>query len=151
MKSTATSVEEYLEQLPKDRRTALQAVREVILKNLPKGYEETVRYGMLGYVVPLSVFPSGYLNRKTEPVPYVCLGSQKNYMSIYLMSVYGDAEGEFRKQYTATGKKLDMGKSCVRFKKVDDLALDVIGQAVAKWPMKKFIAICETAWSKRKN
>jgi len=106
---------------------------------------------MLGYVVPLSAFPAGYLNRKNEPVPYVCLASQKNYMSIYLMSVYGDAEGEFRKQDKMTGKKLDMGKSCIRFKKLDDLALDVIGQAVAKWPMEKFIAICETAWSGKKN
>ena len=151
MKSTATTVEEYLEKLPKDRREPIETVREIILKNLPTGYQEVLQYGMLGYVIPLSAFPAGYLNRKNEPVPYVCLASQKNYMSIYLMSVYGDAEGEFRKQYKATGKKLDMGKSCIRFKKLDDLALDVIGQAVAKWPMKKFIAICETAWSGKKN
>jgi len=72
-------------------------------------------------------------------------------MSIYLMSVYGDAEGEFQKQYKATGKKLDMGKSCIRFRKLDDLALDVIGQAVAKWPVKKFISICEMAWSGKKD
>ena len=158
MKSTATTVEEYLDELPKDRREAIEAVREIILKNLPKGYQEVLQYGMLGYVVPLSAFPAGHLNRKNEPVPYVCLSSQKNYMSIYLTTVgapwiargmSGDAEGEFRKQYKATGKKLDMGKSCIRFKKLDDLALDVIGQAVAKWPMKKFIAFCETAWSKR--
>jgi hypothetical protein len=151
MKSTAATVEEYLEQLPADRCDAMQKVRDVIVQNLPKGYEEVMQYGMLGYVVPLSAFPAGYLNRKNEPVPYVCLGSQKNYMSIYLMSVYGDAEGEFRKEYKATGKKLDMGKSCVRFRNVDDLALDVIGRAVAKWPMKKYIGICQAAWANRKK
>jgi Domain of unknown function (DU1801) len=114
----------------------------VILKNLPKGYEEVLQYGMLGYVVPLKVFPAGYLNRKDEPLPYVCLASQKNYMSIYLMSAYGDDESKFRKEYEATGKRLDMGKSCVRFKRVDDLALDVIGNAVARYPMRKWIEIC---------
>lgn len=151
MKSTATTVEEYLQKLPQDRRQAIEVVRQVILKHLPEGYEEVLQYGMLGYVVPLSAFPPGYLYRKNEPVPYVCLASQKNYMSIYLMSVYGDAEGDFRKQYAATGKKLDMGKSCVRFKKVEDLALDVIGPAVAKWPMETFIGICETAWNGAKD
>jgi hypothetical protein len=150
MKSKATTVDEYLESLPEDRRKAIQTVRKVILKHLPKGYKEVLQYGMLGYVIPLETFPAGYLNRKNEPVPYVCLASQKNYMSIYLMSVYGDAEGEFRKEYKATGKRLDMGKSCVRFKKVDDLALDLIGKAVAKWPLKKWAAMCEAAWAKRK-
>lgn len=145
MKRKAATVEEYLDQLPEDRRTALQAVRKVILKHLPKGYEEVVQYGMLGYVVPLKAFPAGYLNRKNEPLPYICLASQKNYMTIHLMSVYGDGEGQFRKDYQATGKKLDMGKACVRFKKVEDLALDVIGQAIAKYPMKKWIAICEAS------
>ena len=151
MKGKATTVEEYLKQLPEDRRAAVQAVRKVILKHLPKGYAEVFQYGMLGYVVPLKAFPAGYLNHKNEPVPYVCLASQKNYMSIYLMSVYGDAEGTFRKEYEAAGKKLDMGKSCVRFKKVEDLPLDVIGKAVAKWPMKKWIAMCEAAWKGRKR
>lgn len=160
MKSTATTVEEYLDELPKDRREAIEAVREIILKNLPKGYQEVLQYGMLGYVVPLSAFPAGHLNRKNEPVPYVCLASQKNYMSIYLTTVgapwiargvSGDTEGEFRKQYKATGKKLDMGKSCIRFKKLDDLAQNVIAQTVAKWPMKKFIATCEKAWSGKRN
>jgi hypothetical protein len=151
MKSKATTVKQYLDQLPVDRRADIEAVRQLILKNLPKGYEEVVQYGMLGYVVPLKTFPGGYLNRKNDPIPYVCLASQKNYMSIYLMSVYGDAEGKFRDEYEATGKKLDMGKSCVRFRKVEDLPLDVIGRAVAKWPMKGFIAMCEAAWKNRKR
>ena len=142
MKSKASTVEEYLAGLPEDRRAAIQAIRKVILKNLPKGYEEVLQYGVLGYVVPLKVFPSGYLNRKNEPLPYICLASQKNYMSIYMMSVYGDAEAEFRKQYQATGKRLDMGKCCVRFRKLEDLPLDVIGKAIARYPMKKWIEIC---------
>ena len=145
MKSKASTVEEYLAGLPEDRRAAIQAVRKVILKNLPKGYEEVLQYGVLGYVVPLKVFPSGYLNRKNEPLPYICLASQKNYMSIYMMSVYGDAEAEFREEYQATGKRLDMGKCCVRFRKLEDLPLDVIGKAVARYPMKKWIEICVSA------
>ena len=142
MKSKASTVEEYLAALPEDRLAAIQAVRKVILKNLPKGYEEVLQYGVLGYVVPLKVFPSGYLNRKNEPLPYIALASQKNYMSIYMMSVYGDAEAQFRKEYQATGKRLDMGKCCVRFRKLEDLPLDVIGKAVARYPIKKWIEIC---------
>lgn len=148
MKSKATTVEEYLAQLPVDRRDAMETVRKVILKNLPTGYEEVLQYGMLGYVVPLKVFPAGYLNRKNEPLPYVCLASQKNYMSIYLMSAYGDEEARFRRDYEATGKRLDMGKSCVRFKKLEDLPLEVIGKAVARYPVKKWIEICTASRKK---
>jgi len=148
MKSKATTVEEYLAELPAERRDAMASVRKVILKNLPKGYEEVLQYGMLGYVVPLKVFPAGYLNRKSEPLPYVCLASQKNYMSIYLMSAYGDDEAQFRKEYEATGKRLDMGKSCVRFRNVEDLPLDVIGRAVARYPVKKLIEICTASRKK---
>jgi hypothetical protein len=148
MKSKAATVEGYLAELPADRRDAMASVRKVILKNLPKGYEEVLQYGMLGYVVPLKVFPAGYLNRKNEPLPYVCLASQKNYMSIYLMSAYGDAEAQFRKEYEATGKRLDMGKSCVRFRNVEDLPLDVIGRAVARYPVKKWIEICTASRKK---
>jgi hypothetical protein len=148
MKSKARTVNEYLEQLPEERREAIRAVRKVILKNLPKGYEEVLQYGMLAYVVPLQAFPSGYLNRKDEPLPYVCLASQKNYMSLYIMPVYGDAESMFREEYKATGKRLDMGKCCVRFRKLDDLPLDVIGRAVARWPMKHWIEICSSSLRK---
>src|SRR5262247_1446129 len=133
MKSKASTVDEYLRGLPEDRRGAMGTVRKLILKYLPRGYEEVLQYGMLGYVVPLKVFPAGYLDRKNEPLPYVCLASQKNYMSIYIMSAYGDEEAKFRKEYEATGKKLDMGKSCVRFKKLEDLPLEVIGKAIARY------------------
>ena len=143
MKSKASTVEEYLAQLPADRRDAMETVRKVILKNLPRGYEEVLQYGMLSYVVPLKVFPAGYLNRKNEPLPYVCLASQKNYMSIYIMSAYGDEEAQFRQEYEATGKRLDMGKSCVRFKKIDDLPLDLIAQAVNRVPVRAYLDFYE--------
>jgi hypothetical protein len=146
VKSNATTVDEYLAQLPEERQEPIRAVRETILAHLPDGYEERMGYGMIGYVVPLKAFPSGYLNRKNEPAPYAGLASQKNYMSLYLMSVYGDREQQFRRQYAATGKRLDMGKCCVRFRKLDDLPLDVIGREIANWPMKKWIAMCEAAW-----
>jgi Domain of unknown function (DU1801) len=142
MKSKASTIEEYLKGLPEDRRAAIETVRKLILKHLPRGYEEVMQYGMLGYVVPLKAFPAGYLNRQNEPLPYICLASQKNYMSIYMMSVYGDAERQFKKEYAATGKKLDMGKCCIRFRKLEDLPLEVIGKAVERYPMKKWIEIC---------
>src|SRR4051794_35689361 len=118
MTSHAKTVAEYLASLPLDRRTALSAVREVILANLPKGYEECMQYGMIGYVVPHSIYPAGYHCNPSQPLGYASLGSQKNHMAIYLCNVYGHNETEdwFRQAYAATGKKLDMGKACVRFK-----------------------------------
>jgi len=123
MKSTAATPAEYLKELPDDRKKAISAVRKVILEHLPKGYEETIQYGMISYVVPHSIYPKGYHCKPSEPLPYALLSSQKNYMAIYLCHVYGDKKTEtwFRKAYAATGKKLDMGKSCVRFKKLDQL------------------------------
>lgn len=102
-------------------------------------------YGMIGYVVPLKTYPEGYLNDPTKPLPYAALASQKNYLAVYLTSIYSDkkAESWFVKEYKKTGKKLDMGKSCVRFKKLDDLPLDVIGQAIAKTPVTEFIKLYE--------
>ena len=145
MTSNAKTVEEYLRGLPEDRRAAISTVREVILANLPKGYAERMQYGMISYVVPHSIYPAGYHCKPTDPLPYAMLGSQKNHMAIYLMCVYGDAKTEqwFRKAYQASGKKLDMGKSCVRFKKIEDLPLKVIGQVVARVPVKNYIARVE--------
>jgi uncharacterized protein YdhG (YjbR/CyaY superfamily) len=141
MTSKAATVEEYLADLPEDRREALSAVREVILANLPEGYEETMQYGMIGYVVPHSLFPAGYHCDPRQALSYAALASQKNYMSLYLMSVYGHTPTAewFRTAFAAAGKKLDMGKSCVRFKKLDDLPLDVVGQAIARVPAKAYI------------
>jgi hypothetical protein len=141
MKSKATTVEDYLAELPEERREALQAVRAVILDNLPKGCQEGMQYGMIGYFVPHSVYPAGYHCDPKQPLPFAALASQKNYMSIYLMCIYSDREHEkwFRDAWTKTGKKLDMGKSCVRFKKVEDVPLKVIGQAVKRVSTKRFI------------
>lgn len=147
MQSKATTVEQYLSELPADRREALQAVRSVILKNLPKGYEEGMQYGMIGYYVPHSIYPPGYHCDPKQPLPFAGLASQKNHMAFYGMCIYGDAEHEkwFRAAWAAAGKKLDMGKSCVRFKKIEDLPLAVIGQAVKRVPVKKFIEFYEAA------
>lgn len=146
MQSKAKTVKEYLASLPADRREAIAAVRAVVLKSLPKGYEEGMQYGMIGYHVPHSVFPAGYHCDPEQPLPFAGLASQKNHMAIYLMCVYGDAEHEawFRKAWSKTGKRLDMGKSCVRFKKLEDVALEVIGEAVRRVPVKKFVAHYES-------
>lgn len=145
MQSKAKTVKEYLNELPPERRTALKAVREVILRNLPKGYEEVMQYGMIGYVVPHRLYPPGYHCDPSQPLTYAALASQKNHMAIYFMTIYGRKETEewFKKAYKASGKKLDMGKSCVRFKKLDDLPLEVIGQVVAKTPVEKYIQYVE--------
>jgi uncharacterized protein YdhG (YjbR/CyaY superfamily) len=153
VQSKATTVAQYLAELPPDRRDAINAVRKVILKNLPDGFEETMQYGMIGYVVPHKLFPAGYHCDPTQPLTYAGLASQKNHMSLYLMCIYGHKETNnwFIKAYKATGKKLDMGKSCIRFKKLDDLPLDVIGQAIARVPVDKYIKAYEDLRKKVKK
>ena len=143
-KTTATTVDEYLAELPADRRAAVEAVRKVILEHLPKGYEETMQFGMIGYVIPLERYPVTY---NGMPLEYAALASQKNYMSLYLMNIYGDPEAErwFVEQYRASGKKLDMGKSCVRFKKLENLPIDLVGKAVARTSVDEFIELYETS------
>lgn len=154
MQSKATTVKEYLENLPPDRRAAIEAVRKVILKNLDKKYKEGMQYGVIGYSVPLSVYPKGYHCTPNTPLPFAALANQKNYMSLYLMSVYcgcgpgnpGTDHGNwFREEWAKTGKKLDMGKSCIRFKKLEDLPLDLIGQAVKRVPVKAYVQFIEDA------
>ena len=142
MQSKAKTVDQYLASLPADRREVLEAVRAVVLENLSKGYEEGMQYGMIGYYVPHSVYPAGYHCDPKQPLPFAGLASQKNHMAIYLMCIYGDAKREawFRAAWAKTGRKLDMGKSCVRFRKIEDVALKVIGEAIKHAPVKKFIA-----------
>lgn len=146
MTSKASTVEQYLAELPEDRRTALEAVRKVVQKNLDKDYEEGMQYGMIGYYVPHRVHPAGYHCDPKQPVPYMGLASQKNHMSLYLMAIYANPEllAWFEDEWAKTGKKLDKGKACIRFKKVEDLALDVIGRAVKKTPVKKYLAMMPT-------
>ncbi len=151
MQSKAKTVSQYLAELPADRRMAIEQVRKMILNNLPKGYEELMQYGMIGYAVPLSLYPPGYHCKKDEPLPFISLASQKNNMAIYMFCLYADEQNavRFRKEYEASGKKLDMGKSCIRFKKPEDLALDVIGKAIARMPVKKHIETYEKRFTKR--
>ncbi|WP_084609548.1 DUF1801 domain-containing protein [Archangium violaceum] len=141
MQSKATTVDQYLASLPEDRRAAISAVRDVILENLDKDYEEGIQYGMIGYYVPHKVFPSGYHVDPKQPLPFAALASQKNHMAVYLMGVYGSPQHEkwFREAWAKTGKKLDMGKSCVRFKKLQDVALDVLGEVIRRAPAKAYI------------
>jgi hypothetical protein len=145
MTSKAKTVDEYLKSLPDDRREAISAVRKVILKNLPKGYEEGMQYGMIGYYVPHSIYPKGYHCDPKQPLPLAGLASQQNYMSLYLFCIYASEEHNewFVGAYKASGKKLDMGKGCVRFKKLDDLPLDVVGKAFAQVPVKEHLKFYE--------
>ena len=141
MPSEVQDVEEYLASLPEDRREAITAIREVVLKNLPKGYEEGIQWGMPSYFVPLSEYPSGYNCQPDQPLPFVGFASQKNHMAFYGFCIYIDEvlKDRFVEDWKKTGKKLDMGKSCVRFKKLEDVPLKVIGDAVKRVPMKKYI------------
>jgi hypothetical protein len=144
VRSEATTPEQYLAELPEGRRELVETIRRTILDHLPDGYEETMTFGMLGYVVPLEVFPDTY---NGEPLGSVALADQKQYVAVYLMGIYAD-EAErrwFVDAWKATGRKLDMGKSCVRFKKLDDVALDVLGEAVARIPPDQVIAAHEQA------
>jgi hypothetical protein len=147
MQSKAKTVQDYLGSLPADRRKELEAVRKVIRKHLPKGYAEMMQYGVIGYAIPLKLYPAGYHCRENEPLPYAGLAARKNGYSLYLCSIYTDkaTDAWFRKACKASGKKLDMGKSCIRFKKADDLPLDIIGQAIARMPVKEYIRCYEAA------
>ena len=141
MQSKATTVEQYLKELPEDRRAALSAIRTMILKNLDKDFEEGIQYGMIGYYVPHRIFPDGYHCDPTQPLPFVSVASQKNHMAVYLMCIYmGQSEDQFRSAWLRTGKKLDMGKSCIRFRKLEDVALDVIAGVIRNVTAKDFVA-----------
>ena len=154
MQSKAATVDQYIAELPDDRRAAIKAVRKVILDNLPRGVEERMSYGMIGYAVPHSVYPPGYHCDPRMPLPYAGLASQKGHMSLYMMSVYcGCVDGSgltehakwFQAAWKKTGKKLDMGKACVRFKKLDDVPLDVLGEAIRRVKVDAFIKLYEMA------
>jgi uncharacterized protein YdhG (YjbR/CyaY superfamily) len=142
--SNATTPEAYLAELPPDRREAIEAVRTAILEHLPEGFEEQVSFGMLAYVVPLERYPKTY---NQQPLMLAALASQKQYMSVYLMGIYADPEDEgwFSEACKATGKRLDMGKSCVRFRRLDDLPVDLIGEAVARIGLDEYIELYEAS------
>jgi hypothetical protein len=145
MQSKATTVDEYINSLPEDRSEAIEAIHKVIKKNLPKGFEATMQYGMISYVVPHKLYPSGYHCNPKDAVPFVSLASQKNFIAIYHMAVYqGELHDWFVKEWKKhSDKKLDMGKSCIRFKKFEDVPLKLIGEMMKKISPKQWIEIYE--------
>ncbi len=145
MQSKAKTVSEYLKELPEDRRKAIKHVRKSIKDNLPKGFKETMQYGMISYVVPHSIYPAGYHCNPKDALPFASLASQKNHMAVYLSSIYGDPKLKawFEKEYKKTGKKMDMGKSCVRFKKIEDLPVELIGKAIGKMTVDAYVKMYE--------
>lgn len=149
-RSMAGSVEDYLGELPQERREALQEVRKVVFDNLPAGYVETMNWGMITYEIPLERYPDTYNKR---PLMYAALASQKNHMSLHLMCVYSHKESRirFEEKFKASGKKLNMGKSCVRFKRLEDLPLDVVGEAIAGTSVDAYIRIYQESRTKRKT
>jgi len=142
--SDAATPDEYIASLPEDRRAAVAAVRDVVRRNLPEGFEEGMQFGMIAWYVPLERFPDTY---NGQPLGLVGLASQKSYMSLYLNSVYGDPKTEawFKARYAASGKELNMGKSCLRFRHLEDLPLDVIGETVARVRLDDFVEHYEDA------
>ena len=142
MPSTPPTVAKYLLELPPDRRPAIEAVRRTILASIDKDIEETMSNGMIGYVVPHRVFRGGYHVDPKQPVPYLCLGSWKNHMAVYLMFAYtgGRDEEWIRQQYAAKGKRLDMGKSCLRFRGLDEIDLGILADSIRRVPAQQFIA-----------
>lgn len=141
------TVEQYLAALPPERREAMAAVRAVIRKNLPPGYEEGLQYGAIGYYVPHALYPAGYHCDPSQPLPFLSLASRKNYMTLHMACIYGDSEVAqgFRAAWAETGKKLDAGKGCVRFKSLDDLVLPVIGATIKRFPVARLIAMFDAA------
>jgi Domain of unknown function (DU1801) len=144
MQSQAATPDAYLDEVPEARRAALEAVRAVVLDHLPGGFRETMQHGMISYVVPLDRFPSAY---NGQPLVTASLANQKRHMALYLLGIYGDeaARAWLDERWAATGKPLDMGKSCLRFRSLDDLALDVVGEAIGRTSVDDLIAIHERA------
>ncbi len=141
-RSDATTVAQYMAGLPPDRRAELATVRDLVLQWLPEGYVEGMNWGMISYELPLARYPSTY---NKQPLTYVALAAQKNHLALYLncLRAGGEQEAELRAAFAAAGKKLDQGKSCVRFRKADDLELEAVGRVIASSPPEQFIAMHE--------
>ena len=142
MRSEATTVEEYLSELEPERRATIEQVHEVVSSAMPAGYQEKIAHDMMTRSVPLDRFPDTY---NGEPLAYAALASQKQYCSLYLMGLYSDPEREreFRDRWTADGRRLDMGKSCLRFKRLEDLDLELVREAISGMPVEEFLATYE--------
>ncbi|MFN8284093.1 MAG: DUF1801 domain-containing protein [Chitinophagales bacterium] len=152
MQSTAKTVQEYVDALPEDRQKAINELRKVIKKNLPKGFKEEMNYGMIGYVVPHSLYPAGYHCSPQLPLPFMNLASQKNFIAVYNMGIYANQKvmdwfvAEYQKRSTT---KLDMGKSCIRFKKSELIPYDLIGELAAKMSVQEWIDLYETNFKRK--
>ena len=152
MTSDAKTPDEYINSLPEDRKVSIEKLRNVILKNLPKGFQEGMNYGMLGYYVPHSIYPKGYHCKPTDPLPFMGFASQKNTINFYHMGIYANKDlydwfvAEYPKYST---RKLDMGKSCIRFKKFDEIPFDLIGELVTKISVEDWITTYESAFLKK--
>jgi hypothetical protein len=143
VRSDAESAEQYLDELPDDRRGDIEAMRQVILENLPEGYDEVMRWGMITYEVPLDRYPDTY---NGQPLQFAALAAQKHHNALYLTSVaFSGGEDGFRQRYEQSGKKLNMGKSCLRYQHADDVALDVIAETIASAPVERYLAAYEAA------
>ena len=146
MKIEANSPDEYIDNVPEDRKQAMARLRFEIKKSLPPGFEETMSYGMIGYVVPHSVYPDGYHCDTSLPLPFINLASQKNYIAVYHSGIYASKElqewfiSEYKK---SNGKKPDMGKSCIRFKKMDEIPFELIGELATKMTTREWIDLYE--------
>ena len=146
MQIQANSPDEYISKLPEERQEPMQKLREAILKNIPEGFEETMSYGMIGYVVPHSIYPDGYHVNPKLPLPFINIASQKNYIALYHSGVYADPDihdwfvGEYSKHCKT---KPDMGKSCIRFKKIDQIPFELIGKLATKLTPKQWIELYE--------
>lgn len=152
MQSTAATPEEYIASLPEDRQEAILKLREVILENLPEGFSEEMQYGMMGYVVPHSLYPAGYHCDPKIALPFLGMASQKNFVALYHMGIYADEEllNWFTSEYPKhSKKKLDMGKSCIRFKKTEDIPYQLIGELAKKMTPEQWIALYESKFRKK--
>ena len=151
MQSKAASPKEYIDSLPEERKKAMNELRNVINKNIPKGFSEGMGYGMLGWAVPHSLYPAGYHCKPEDPLPFLGIASQKNFIAVYHMGIYADPKllkwfvDEFKKQSTS---KLDMGKSCIRFKKPEQIPFKLIGELASKMTPKEWIALYEKGLKK---
>ena len=151
MTSTAATVQDYMNELPEDKKEGIEKLRSLILENLPKDFEEGMSYGMIGYYVPHSIYPSGYHCSPQFPLPFMSVAGQKNSINFYHMGIYANPElynwfvAEFPKH---SSKKLDMGKSCIRFKKATDIPFELLGELVRKVSVSDWIATYESVFKK---
>lgn len=154
MQYEVSNIEEYFESIPDDRKESIKNLYTLIKENLPKGFEERINYGHIGFVVPHSLYPKGYHCDPTSPLPFIGIASQKNFIALYHMGIYADNKlyDWFTEEYPKYSKrKLDMGKSCIRFKKIDDIPYDLIKQLVTKITLKQWIELYESSFNSQKK